>query len=156
MPIFDNKVALITGASGGLGLRVAEKLAASGAIVVINSRSEEKGEKAVAGLRKISDRVSFVIGDTMDYDATVKVASAAAAINGGIDVVVSSGAQGAVRPMPFADMTGAEVVSAFHSRFFARIFLFTPRCLICGCVAPPRSSCWSAPTRVVMRRPASR
>jgi 2-hydroxycyclohexanecarboxyl-CoA dehydrogenase len=119
---FDNKVALITGASGGLGLRVAEKLAANGAIVVINSRSEEKGEKAVAGLRKISDRVSFVIGDTTDYDATVKVASAAAAINGGIDVVVSSGAQGAVRPMPFADMTGAEVVSAFHSRFFARIF----------------------------------
>ena len=119
---FENKVALITGASGGLGLRVAEKLAANGAIVVINSRSEEKGEQAVAELKKISDRVSFVIGDTTDYEATVKVASTAAAINGGIDVVVSSGAQGAVRPMPFADMSGTELVSAFHSRFFARIF----------------------------------
>ena len=53
---FEDKVGTGgTGASGGLGLRIAEKLAASGAIVVINSRTQESAEKAVAGLRAISD-----------------------------------------------------------------------------------------------------
>ncbi len=119
---FEDKVALVTGASGGLGLRIAEKLAASGAIVVINSRTQESAEKAVAGLRSISDRVSYALGDCADYAAATRVAETAASINGGIDIVVSSGAQGSVSPMPFADMTGAQLVEAFESRFFARIF----------------------------------
>ncbi|SAL69653.1 Short-chain dehydrogenase/reductase SDR [Caballeronia choica] len=119
---FEDKVALVTGASGGLGLRIAEKLAASGAIVVINSRTQESAEKAVAGLRSISDRVSYALGDCADYAAATRLAETAASINGGIDIVVSSGAQGSVSPMPFADMTGAQLVEAFESRFFARIF----------------------------------
>ncbi|RZL95877.1 MAG: SDR family oxidoreductase [Variovorax sp.] len=119
---FENKVALVTGASGGLGLKVAEKLAANGATVFINSRSADKAEQAVASLRAISKKVDYVLGDCGDYASAVKVAERAAALNGGIDIVVSSGAQAEVRPMPFAEMTGAEVVSAFHSRMFARIF----------------------------------
>jgi 3-oxoacyl-[acyl-carrier protein] reductase len=122
---FKGKVALVTGASGGVGLRVAEKLARDGAIVVINGRSREKAEKGAAEVRAgadvPSDHVHVAVGDTSDYDATVEVARAAAAIDGGIDIVVSSGAQGAVRPMPFAEMTGPELVTAFNSRFFARI-----------------------------------
>ncbi|NMM04024.1 SDR family oxidoreductase [Paraburkholderia sp. RP-4-7] len=119
---FENKVALVTGSSGGLGLRIAEKLAANGATVVINSRSKEKAEEAVAGLRAISDKVSYVLGDCGDYAAATRIAEGAAAINGGIDIVVSSGAQGSVSPMPFAEMTGAQLVEAFESRFFARVF----------------------------------
>ena len=80
---FEDKVALVTGASGGLGLRIAEKLAASGVIVVINSRTEESAEKAVAGLRSISDRVSYALGDCADYAAATRVAETAAKINGG-------------------------------------------------------------------------
>ena len=118
---FKGKVALITGASGGLGLRVAEKLAADGAHVVINSRSAEKIEKALQSLRQITDHASSVVGDCANYDDAVRIAEYAAHVNGGIDIVVSSGAQGAVRPMPFADMTGPELVVAFNSRFFARI-----------------------------------
>ncbi|RZL91600.1 MAG: SDR family oxidoreductase [Variovorax sp.] len=121
---FNGKVALVTGASGGVGLRVAQMLAGAGAIVVINSRSQEKAEKAAMELRDAgipSRQVRVAVGDTTDYDATVRVAEAAAAINGGIDIVVSSGAQGHVRPMPFAEMTGPELVSSFNSRFFARI-----------------------------------
>ncbi|SAL00644.1 Short-chain dehydrogenase/reductase SDR [Caballeronia ptereochthonis] len=119
---FDNKVALITGASGGIGLRVAEKLAANGATVVINSRTKESAEKAVAGLRAISDRVSHVLGDCADYAAAAHVAEAAASAAGGIDIVVSAGAQGAVSPRPFAEMSGDQIVEAFESRLFARLF----------------------------------
>ncbi len=121
------KVALVTGSSGGLGLRVAEKLLENGAHVIINSRSEEKGQAALAGLRAISGRaisgrVGLAVGDCGDYDAAVSVAATAAAVDGGIDILVSSGAQGAVRPMPFAEMTGDQLVASLHSRFFPRIF----------------------------------
>ncbi len=119
---FEDKVALITGASGGVGLNIAEKLAANGATVIINSRSPEKGQKALERLRSISQKVDFVAGDCNDHAAAVRVAEHAARINGGIDVLVSAGAQGSVRPMPFAKMSGADLVSAFESRLFARIF----------------------------------
>jgi 3-oxoacyl-[acyl-carrier protein] reductase len=117
-----NKVALVTGSSGGLGLRVAQKLAASGATVVINSRSAENAGKAAAELRGISEAVSIAVGDCGDYEQAASVARQAAEAHGGIDILVSSGAQGAIRPMPFAEMSGADLVTAFESRFFARIF----------------------------------
>jgi 3-oxoacyl-[acyl-carrier protein] reductase len=109
------KVALVTGSSGGIGLRVAEKLLAGGAHVVINSRSQAKGEAALDGLRAISAKVGLAVGDCGDYEA-------AAAVNGGIDILVSAGAQGTVPPMPFAEMTGAQIVAAYSSRFMPRIF----------------------------------
>lgn len=119
---FDGKVALVTGASGGIGLRTAEKLMEGGAHVVVNSRSRENSEKAADELRRISDRVSVAVGDMNDYESAVAVAAEAAKVRGAIDIVVSSGAHGAVRPMPFADMTGEELVKAFVSRFSPRFF----------------------------------
>ncbi|MES2363276.1 MAG: SDR family oxidoreductase [Pseudomonadota bacterium] len=119
---FSGKVALVTGSSGGIGLHIAEKLAAGGATVVINSRSQEKGQQALERLQIISKKTSFVIGDCNNYEATTEVVKEAAALNGGIDILVSAGAQGSVAPKPFADMTGVDLVSAFESRLFPRIF----------------------------------
>lgn len=121
-PDFAGKVALVTGSSGGIGYRIAEKLAQSGAHVVINSRTAATGEKALAGLKAVSPNVTLALGDCGDYSAARKIVEAAAAINGGIDILVSSGAQGSVPPTPFAEMTGDQLVAAFDSRFYARIF----------------------------------
>ncbi|MEP3331149.1 SDR family oxidoreductase [Sedimentitalea sp.] len=118
----SNKTVLITGASGGIGLRSAEILLANGASVVINSRSAEKCEAAVKELKQISNKVSYEVGDTSSYEDNARIAESVASTFGGIDIVVSSGAQGAVRPMPFADMSGQQLVDAFNSRFFPRIF----------------------------------
>jgi NAD(P)-dependent dehydrogenase (short-subunit alcohol dehydrogenase family) len=48
---FTGKAAIITGSSGGIGLRVAEMLAEAGANVFINGPSAERGERAEARLR---------------------------------------------------------------------------------------------------------
>ncbi|MGE0153480.1 MAG: SDR family NAD(P)-dependent oxidoreductase [Reyranellaceae bacterium] len=125
-PDLADKVALVTGANGGVGFQAARKLAESGAIVMINGRTTENCEKALAKLRQASDRIdpdkcSFAVGDTSNYEDARRVAEQAGAINGGIDVLVSAGAHGAVRPMPFADMSGQELAAAFNSRYFARI-----------------------------------
>jgi 2-hydroxycyclohexanecarboxyl-CoA dehydrogenase len=119
---FEGKVALVTGSSGGLGLRVAEKLAAGGATVVINSRSVANGERALAQLQKVSPSSRLALGDCADAQAAAEVARAAAAVDGAIDIVVSSGAQGSVPPKPFVDMTAAEIVEAYQSRFLPRVF----------------------------------
>lgn len=119
---YSGKVALITGSTGGVGFRAAEMLARGGATVVINGRSRESGERALARLTALSSNVSLAIGNCENYDAAAEVARQAAAINGGIDILVSAGANGRVLPKPFADMSPAELVEAWQSRFFPRIF----------------------------------
>lgn len=121
-PDLAGKVALVTGSSGGIGYRIAEKLAANGAHVVINSRTAASGEKALAGLKAVSPNVTLALGDCGDYGAASKIVETAAAIRDGLDILVSSGAQGSVPPMPFAVMSGDQLAEAFQSRFYARIF----------------------------------
>ena len=47
----DGKVALVTGAGGGIGLATAEAIAEAGASVVLADRDEETKGKAAEGLR---------------------------------------------------------------------------------------------------------
>lgn len=118
---FEGKVALITGSTGGVGYRAAEQLLRNGAHVVINGRSDATCDAAVEQLRTISPNVSSAVGNSSDYDDAVRVASTAAAIKGQIDVLISSGARSQIRPQPFAEMDGPQLVEAFNTRFFARM-----------------------------------
>ncbi len=51
VPSQDGRRAVVTGASGGLGLEVARRLAGAGAEVVLAVRSTERGERAAALIR---------------------------------------------------------------------------------------------------------
>ena len=119
---FAGKVALITGATGGIGLCMAKTFLESGATVVLNGRSEEKLSALANELETTPGSVHIAVGDCTKYGDVQKVVEVAGKINGGIDLLVSAGAQGSVPPMPFADMTHDQLVSGFESRFFARVF----------------------------------
>ena len=56
IPDLGGRIALVTGATGGLGLRVAEVLAAQGARVLIGSRNPERGDAAKARVARGRDR----------------------------------------------------------------------------------------------------
>jgi NAD(P)-dependent dehydrogenase (short-subunit alcohol dehydrogenase family) len=61
----EGKVVLITGASSGIGKAAATALAAMGAEVVVTGHNKERGEKAVAEIRRGSgsERVSLMLAD---------------------------------------------------------------------------------------------
>ncbi|MGW1838536.1 SDR family oxidoreductase [Streptomyces sp. NPDC002067] len=52
LPDLSGKRAVVTGASDGIGLGIATRLAAAGAEVVLPVRNPDKGEKAVAAIRR--------------------------------------------------------------------------------------------------------
>jgi 2-deoxy-D-gluconate 3-dehydrogenase len=56
----QNRVALVTGGNGGIGLGMAKGLAAAGAAMVIAGRNKTKGEAALAELRALGTAAEFI------------------------------------------------------------------------------------------------
>ncbi|AEG50883.1 3-oxoacyl-(acyl-carrier-protein) reductase [Sphingobium chlorophenolicum L-1] len=88
----DGKVAVITGASSGMGLATAELFVAEGARVLIADRDVERGETAA---RQIGNAAHFIKCDvTMEADIAAAVAMAVDRF-GGLDIMFNNaGAQG--------------------------------------------------------------
>jgi 3-oxoacyl-[acyl-carrier protein] reductase len=102
------RVALVTGAAGGLGSVTAAALAAAGARVLLLDLPESPGERVTAGIGAAPGPGSarFVPGDLADLDATRALVAGLAGEHGRIDILVNNAA---VYPSkPFADYTTAE------------------------------------------------
>lgn len=87
---YDNKVALITGGTTGIGLEVAMRLAAEGASVVITGRRAEVGSEAVAAIEDAGGTAMFVQSDvSVAADAERMVAETVAGF-GRLDLAVNN------------------------------------------------------------------
>jgi 3-oxoacyl-[acyl-carrier protein] reductase len=116
------KSAIVTGGSGGLGLAIAKRLAASGCNLVVSGRTEARGAEAVEELKMLGAKSAFVQGDAGDYENCKRIVARAREEHGGVDILVSAGAEGPFGPKPFRQMSPAQLEESFASRFFPRIF----------------------------------
>jgi NAD(P)-dependent dehydrogenase (short-subunit alcohol dehydrogenase family) len=118
----DGKVAIVTGASYGLGVLFTEILASAGADVVITARSVDKLNDTKAMVESIGRRCLLVAGDVTSYDDCEQVAQQAMATFGRVDVLVNNAgwADGRLvrsehcEPEMFAKMVNTDLVGLFY------------------------------------------
>jgi len=90
---FDDKVAIVTGAAGGIGEAYARRLAVEGANVVVADVAEEQGEKVAAEITASEGGdAHFVRVDISDPASTSAMAEATVERFGGIDLLVNNAA----------------------------------------------------------------
>lgn len=126
------RVALVTGASSGMGLATARALLRRGARVAISSRGGAKLEAARAALAVSTDggplpEVAAFAADLASAEAIAQLHAAVAAGLGPVDILVANG--GGPPSKPATDVTEDDWQAAFAS-----IFLFVPR--LCRAVLP--------------------
>ncbi|HVO04275.1 MAG TPA: SDR family oxidoreductase [Candidatus Cybelea sp.] len=79
------KAALVTGATSGIGLAIAERFAAEGARLLLTGRNESEGTRLAARLG-----AHFVAGDVTDRALADRLVDATAARYGRIDILVNN------------------------------------------------------------------
>ncbi len=102
----QDKVAVITGGTAGLGRGIAEAFLREGAKVLLNGRSQEKGDRVLAELGA-GDRAIFRRGDVMVQSDIESLVDFAVEHFGRIDIMVNN-AGGTGDAQPVALMTDEE------------------------------------------------
>lgn len=110
--IFEDKVALVTGASRGIGAATAKALAAQGAHVIITARTAKDLEAVEDEIFEVGGSATIAPLDLTDGDSIARLAAAVTERWGKLDHLVLNAAMlGTLAPVPAID--GAE---------FARLF----------------------------------
>lgn len=97
----ENKIALITASTGGIGLAIARSLAEENAIVIINGRSEVNVNAAISQLRAVVPKGKFepLVADNATLEGTKSTITAYPEI----DILVNN--LGVYEPVGFFDET---------------------------------------------------
>ncbi len=113
------KTALVTGSTAGIGLAIAESLVAEGANVVLNGRSRERVEGAVATVKAGHDnaRVSGVFADLSTEEGAKKI------IDGISDVDILVNNVGIYEPKQFEDIPDADWQKFFDANVMSGVRL---------------------------------
>jgi NAD(P)-dependent dehydrogenase (short-subunit alcohol dehydrogenase family) len=110
--LFEGKVALVTGASRGIGAATAKALAAQGAHVIITARTAKDLEAVEDAIFNAGGNATIAPLDLTDGDSIARLATAVTERWGKLDILVLNAAVlGTLAPVPAID--GAE---------FARLF----------------------------------
>ena len=119
----DNRTALITGGSRGLGRAMATEFARSGARVAILARSQDSIDEAIAAIGAEAPRaqVSGFACDVRDADALATAHCAAVDAVGSIDILVNNAGTSAAKP--FGTITDDEWHNDFDLKLFSAIRL---------------------------------
>jgi NAD(P)-dependent dehydrogenase (short-subunit alcohol dehydrogenase family) len=117
----EGKVAIVTGASRGIGRAIALRLAQDGAALVLASRTAADLEKVASEIKSKGGRATCVPGDLRDPDVPSALVDAALAAHGAIDIVVNNA--GATKRGDFFELTDADWADGFALKFMGAVRL---------------------------------
>ncbi|MDH4867611.1 SDR family oxidoreductase [Alcaligenes nematophilus] len=100
MALLDGKVALVTGASSGIGRAIALKFAEQGAALVLTARRSALLDAVAKEIRQSGGRAEFVAGDITRAETHEQLIEAANSRFGGLDIAINNaGIVGALKPL---------------------------------------------------------
>jgi 3-oxoacyl-[acyl-carrier protein] reductase len=102
----ENRVALITGSSRGIGKSIAERLAREGVRIILTASSKERLEKAEREIADSGGTVASIACDLSDRKSVVRLASEAGEVYGGLDILINNAGIGLSKP--FEETTDEE------------------------------------------------
>ena len=102
----DGKVALVTGASYGIGFAIASGLAKSGAKVVFNDINQELVDKGIAAYKEAGIEAHGYVCDVTNEDQVNEMVAQIEKEVGVIDVLVNNA--GIIKRIPMHEMTAAQ------------------------------------------------
>ena len=100
------KVALVTGASYGIGFAIAKGLASAGATIVFNDRKEELVEKGSEAYKEEGIKAYGYVCDVTDEDAVEELIKKIENEVGVVDILVNNA--GIIKRIPMCEMKAAE------------------------------------------------
>jgi 3-oxoacyl-[acyl-carrier protein] reductase len=107
----NERVAVVTGGTRGIGRAIAEALVSSGATVAITARSEKDLSRAVAQLNEVGPgRAASYVCDVRDYDQVKSVFANIAGDFGGIDILINNAGVGVFAPVESMDVADFRAV----------------------------------------------
>jgi len=115
---YAGKVAIVSGATSGIGVDVARRLLEEGASVVLGGRSQERGAALV---RELGERASFAPGDLTAAETPSALVQAALDRHGRLDLLVNNAALDHVGDLLETPL--AEVRELFEVNVFAALAL---------------------------------
>ena len=86
----ENKIALITGGTSGIGFACAERFAEEGATVIMASRGEERGKEAEAALHSQGYNASFISCDVSNRESVEALKQQVQERHGRLDILVNN------------------------------------------------------------------
>jgi NADP-dependent 3-hydroxy acid dehydrogenase YdfG len=116
------KVALITGASAGIGQACARALAAEGARLVLSARRQDRLDELQKEAEKLGTEAVTVTGDARDEETAIKTVEAATKAFGQIDILINNTGAGNYKNL--VD-TSAEEYDTLMDTNVRTTFLFT-------------------------------
>ncbi len=102
----EGKVALVTGASYGIGFAIASAMGEAGAKIVFNDRKPELIEKGVAAYKELGIDAHGYICDVTDEDAVQAMVAQIEKEVGVIDILVNNA--GIIKRIPMLEMSTAD------------------------------------------------